>query len=74
MDLTLVAPHEVTATGVVVWFEAQLDDGVFVHNAPGSTNHWNQVVFGLSTPRPLQAGEPLAVTFELDEGALEMRA
>jgi SAM-dependent methyltransferase len=55
--------------GVVVWFEAQLDDDVHLSNAPGQGGHWGQLQFAFLE----QVRGPCTIEVEVDEGELDLR-
>lgn len=42
VDLDVVEPQEVG--GAVIWWEAELDEGLTLDNAPGRPGHWGQLV------------------------------
>ncbi len=54
--------------GVVVWFEAVLDEGLSMANPPGRPGHWGHLVLGL--PRLVPAGQPLALHLSIDDDEL----
>ncbi|MBA2322293.1 MAG: class I SAM-dependent methyltransferase [Deltaproteobacteria bacterium] len=64
-----VAPGE-TAGGVVVWFEAEIEPGVWLDNGPGGGGHWGQLVCGWSDAPP--PGD-LDVLVEVEEDELTVR-
>lgn len=56
--------------GTVTWFEAELDDGLVLDNAPGRPGHWGHLVHGWPTERGGVRGGSveLEVGFDEDEG------
>ncbi len=40
------------AGGAVVWFEAEVEPGIWLDNGPGHGGHWGQLVCGWSEPGP----------------------
>ena len=57
--------------GVAVWFEADLDDGIVMHNRPGEPNHWGQLVCNWSHERGLGLGGRISVRFTAGADGLE---
>lgn len=53
--------------GVLVWFEAELDDGLVLHNRPGEPSHWGQQVCAFARERGVRTGGTLTVLFERDD-------
>lgn len=54
-------------SAAVVWFEAELDDGLVMHNRPGVESHWGQLVSSWSSEQALDLGELLRVTASVDD-------
>ena len=61
----LLASQPGPVSGVMLWFEAELDDNLMLHNRPGSENHWGQQIFAFPTEIGLRAGGGLAFRFAL---------
>ncbi len=53
--------------GLLLWWEADYDEGLVMHNRPGSPGHWGQLMISLPHPRQLVAGQRLKMTLELDD-------
>jgi type II protein arginine methyltransferase len=52
------------AHALAVWFEMDLDGGVILSNPPyASDSHWMQALVPLPVPKPVTAGEELALDF-----------
>ncbi|MFT5683465.1 MAG: SAM-dependent methyltransferase [Myxococcota bacterium] len=71
--IQLTAMVDAEVGGVMVWFEAELDDGLVLSNAPGTDNHWGQLLAGFSETVSLEAGASIEVVVELDDDELEVR-
>jgi SAM-dependent methyltransferase len=73
-DYRPTAPRRLVATaleagpigGAVVWFEATLDDGLVLGNAPGSGGHWGQLVCAWPEERGARAGDAVALGIGVD--------
>ncbi len=71
-----VAPEAVTraltvdeagpVAGVLVWFEAELDEAACLGNPPGAGGHWGQLVCQWAEERGMRAGEQVAVRVALE--------
>jgi SAM-dependent methyltransferase len=48
--------------GAALWFEAELDDGLVLDNAPGHPGHWGHLVLGW----PVEVGGPRGGAVEVD--------
>ena len=59
--------------GAVVWFECTLDEGIVLHNRPGTDSHWGQLVCGWSTEIGARAGADVELCVDIDEGELDIR-
>jgi SAM-dependent methyltransferase len=58
--------------GLVVWFTAELDDGLVLGNPPDAPGHWGHLVLGLPDARPVD-GEVLAATLLLEDGEVGLQ-
>ncbi|MBN2798409.1 MAG: 50S ribosomal protein L11 methyltransferase [Deltaproteobacteria bacterium] len=56
--------------GVVLWFEAQLDEGLVMSNAPGVSGHWGQLVCAWDRELGGRADRPIPIRFSVDEDGL----
>jgi len=56
--------------GVMVWFEARMDDSLVLHNRPSEPSHWGQQVCAFSTERGMRADSTLDVWLILEDGEL----
>lgn len=72
VEVTLAADRDGTVGGVVLWFEAELDDDLVMHNRPGASTHWGQLVLSWPERRRVRAGEPVEVALELDDGEVDL--
>jgi predicted O-methyltransferase YrrM len=52
--------------GAVVWFEAEIDDGLVMHNAPGSPGHWGHLVLGWAHEVGGRSGGHVSVDVDID--------
>lgn len=58
----LTAKSAAPANCLVLWFSADLGNGIELTNAPGALRtHWHQAVFPLNEPRTVDRGEALEV-------------
>jgi len=56
--------------GLTVWFEADLDDDLILHNRPDSDSHWGHLVIGW--PRPVApVGGTIDVQLCVDDGEVD---
>ena len=58
--------------GAIIWFECTLDEGIILHNRPGSENHWGQLICGWSTERGVKAGQEVRLTVDLEDNDLDV--
>jgi len=70
VDVELFAGDPGPVGGTVIWFEAELDEGIVLHNRPGGGHHWGQVVSGWAEERGLRAGASVGVRVAQDEYGL----
>ena len=70
--LDLVARDASIIGGVVVWFEALLDDGIVMHNRPGETTHWGQLVCSWPRERGLGLGGRMRVVAAVDDEGMQV--
>jgi predicted O-methyltransferase YrrM len=60
--LRLPITESAVADGLIAWFELDLAEGITLSNAPvNAGSHWMQAYLPFATPRPVIAGEELAV-------------
>ncbi|MCB9674269.1 MAG: class I SAM-dependent methyltransferase [Alphaproteobacteria bacterium] len=57
--------------GVMVWFEARMDDDLVLHNRPGEASHWGQQVCAFSRERGMGANGALDVWITVENGELD---
>lgn len=62
-EASFVARRAGLVEGFVVWFEAELHDGIGFHTGPGSDRVYGRVLFPLAEPLDVVAGDALAVTW-----------
>jgi type I protein arginine methyltransferase len=86
-DLELGQPHDleeealITVTalepgpvaGAMVWFEAELDEGLIMSNPPGLESHWGQLVCGWANERGVRQGEQIQLRLVVDDDEMEVR-
>jgi protein arginine N-methyltransferase 1 len=60
---SFVAARGGLVEGFVVWFDAEIHDGVGFHTGPGSDRVYGRVLFPLAEPLEVAAGDGLAVTW-----------
>ncbi len=70
VDLEVREPGPVG--GVAVWFEAEVDDGIEMHNRPGTPNHWGQLVCCFAAERGIGLGGRLRITAWPDPDGLRI--
>lgn len=73
-EIEAAALADGTCAGLLLWWEADYDDGLVMHNRPGSPGHWGQLMISLSHPRHLVAGQSLKLTLELDDEEVDLQA
>ena len=59
--------------GAIVWFECTLDEGIVLHNRPGTDNHWGQLVCGWSSEVGARAGAAFELCVEVEDDELDIR-
>ena len=52
--------------GVIVWFEADLDEGLMLANTPGESAHWGQLVSAFPSEIGGRPGHPIRLRIEID--------
>lgn len=62
VDVTITAPEAMVVGGALVWFEATLDEGLLLGNAPGASTHWGRLVCAWPQERALRAGQEVRLT------------
>ena len=67
--VTFRANEDVVASGSVVWFEAELDDGLFHANPPGKPGHWGQLMCEWAYPIKLRKQQPVVLNAVLDSAS-----
>lgn len=70
VEVVLPVHEGASAHGLVVWFEATLDEGIGMANRPGAPGHWAQWVASFARPIHRPAAPGVAVGVEIDDGAL----
>ncbi|MFK7928369.1 MAG: 50S ribosomal protein L11 methyltransferase [Myxococcota bacterium] len=72
-DLTAFAFEDQHVGAAAIWFEAEYDDGIVLHNGPGTPGHWGHLVCAWPEPQRASAtqGLSLRVSFEDDECRIE---
>ncbi|MDP2307661.1 MAG: class I SAM-dependent methyltransferase [Pseudomonadota bacterium] len=66
LTLTLTADDPGPIAGVLLWFEAELDDHLVLANPPGNGGHWGQLLCAFAEERGLRAGGSLSVSLSVD--------
>ena len=69
---TLTASQADIVGGAVVWFEAEYDEGLVLHNAPGQGGHWGQLVCAWPEERGVAEGQTVTVRVDVTEDGLEV--
>ena len=67
-----VVQQEGPVDGALAWFECELDDGLSLHNTPGSDSHWGQLVCGWSTEHGVRKGQAVPLQVSLDDNELDV--
>lgn len=71
--LSLTAAEPGPIAGVLLWFEAALDDGLVLGNAPGAGGHWGQLLCAFAEERGVRAGQQVAVSLGVEGGNVTAR-
>lgn len=66
VERALEVDTAVQVGGVMVWFEAQLDEVGVLANPPGGAGHWGHLVLAFPRARRVTPGERVRVRFEVD--------
>lgn len=74
VELDLVVADPGPVGGVVVWFEAELDDGIVHTNAPGGEDHWGRRVLAWPAERGVRGGGVVRVRAHVEGHALRVEA
>jgi SAM-dependent methyltransferase len=56
--------------GAIVWFSADVDDGLIHTNPPGARSHWGQLVCGWARTRRVRIGEAVRLTVRRHDAEL----
>lgn len=56
--------------GALVWFEAELEDGLVMSNPPGTSTHWGQFVSAWSTELALGLGGQVTLVATLEDDSV----
>lgn len=67
VELPLFPTEAGPVGGVVLWFEADLDEGLLLSNPPGAGGHWGQLLCAWDHEVGGVPGRPIQVRFLLDE-------
>jgi hypothetical protein len=60
--------------GVLLWFEAELDDGLTLGNAPGADGHWGRLLASFAEERGVRAHGAVQVALSASPGgAVDVR-
>ena len=59
--------------GACTWFEADLDDGITMHNRPGQPSHWGQFVSGWARSRTPGLGGSLRLEALVEDDSLVLK-
>ena len=70
VTVELVASEPGPLGGVAVWFEADLDEGITLHNRPGPPTHWGQLVSSFPEERGVGKGKSITAQIEVDSEGL----
>lgn len=71
-EVTCIDPGPIA--GALVWFEADLGDGITMSNPPGKTTHWGQFVNAWPIERGVGAGGTLRIRATLEDDSVEISA
>ncbi len=66
VERTLEVDAPATVGGVMVWFEAQLDETAVLANPPQGAGHWGHLVLALPRSRTVNPGERLRIRFDVE--------
>lgn len=59
--------------GAIVWFECELDDGIILHNRPGTENHWGQLICGWSKEYGAKENQSFRLNITLDDNEIDVQ-
>lgn len=60
--------------GALLWFEAELDDGIVMTNPPGTASHWGQFVSAWPSEIGVGAGGELAIVASIEDDSVSIAA
>jgi predicted O-methyltransferase YrrM len=72
LEVTTLVAEAGPVDGAMVWFECTLDDGIILHNRPGTENHWGQLICGWATERGVRSGQQVRLAVELEDNELDL--
>ena len=72
VEVELVPTRAGPAAGAIVWFEAVLDDGLTMSNAPGQAYYWGRLVCAWAEERPVREGVPVRLVLTLDDDEVDV--
>jgi SAM-dependent methyltransferase len=73
VTLALTAAEAGPLAGVLLWFDAELDEGLVLANPPGAGGHWGQLLCAFADERGVRAGEVLTVSLAVEGSAVVAR-
>lgn len=69
---TVTCPDPGPVAGALLWFEAELDDGIVMSNRPGARTHWGQAVHAWPHEVGVGAGGQLDIVATLEGDAVSV--
>lgn len=69
--LSFAASSEGEAAGILLWWEAELDDGLTMSNPPATPGHWGNLMCAWPTPVSVSKDQELEVEATIDDEDLE---
>lgn len=70
--LELTAHQDAEVGGIVVWFEADVDAGVVMHNRPGTASHWGHLVLSWPVLERVRPGSSVSCCLKLSDGQVDL--
>lgn len=73
VTLALTATEPGPIAGVLLWFDAELDDDLVLANPPGAGGHWGQLLCAFADERGVRAGDAVHVALSVEGTAVVAR-
>lgn len=69
---TLICSHPGPVAGALLWFEAELDDDIRMHNPPGTRSHWGQFVSSWSREIDVGIGGEVELLAQIEDDSVSL--